>query len=282
MTETTTPEITCTACLDSGWDDLFDSPCGACGAALATPEAIAEAKDAHVEAKAAVAESVRAEIEIVDFLTAEGARGNDFAASLARQFKSKGSLTIKQWDAAKRMKARAEEDAKAAATGEVVFRWTKLVDDSWGLRGPAGKVESGATVTVRKASGEESEVVLGEFVETMRGLDVFRPAPRAKAASVVDGPGFYTTADGAIVKVQPARSSGNLYGKVLDQSGIGTAEKLSWNYAPGVVKRITRKLTLEEAQEFGKACGYCGACGALLTNEESIELGIGPICRTKF
>lgn len=55
-------------------------------------------------------------------------------------------------------------------------------------------------------------------------------------------------------------------------------------YAPGVVTKLdpSMALTLEEAQEWGRATGVCCQCNAELTNPESIALGIGPICRGKF
>jgi hypothetical protein len=42
------------------------------------------------------------------------------------------------------------------------------------------------------------------------------------------------------------------------------------------------RMTLDEAKEYGKVTGTCCNCGRLLTNEESIAAGIGPICATKF
>ena len=38
----------------------------------------------------------------------------------------------------------------------------------------------------------------------------------------------------------------------------------------------------ESAVAFGKTFGSCSCCGRTLTNDLSIELGIGPICRSKF
>ena len=35
-------------------------------------------------------------------------------------------------------------------------------------------------------------------------------------------------------------------------------------------------------QAYGKATGICCVCGRELTNEESVSLGIGPICRERF
>ena len=38
----------------------------------------------------------------------------------------------------------------------------------------------------------------------------------------------------------------------------------------------------EALARFGKELGICGVCGRTLTDEESRELGIGPICRNKM
>jgi Family of unknown function (DUF6011) len=90
--------------------------------------------------------------------------------------------------------------------------------------------------------------------------------------------GMYLTTGKAIVKVQRSRVSGLLYGKELKLDG----DKWKFEYAPGILKFIERKLTLEEAIVFGKEFGYCCVCGRLLTNKKSIELAIGPICRGYF
>ena len=42
------------------------------------------------------------------------------------------------------------------------------------------------------------------------------------------------------------------------------------------------RMTLDEAKAYGKVTGTCCNCGRTLTNEESIEAGIGPICASKF
>ena len=54
---------------------------------------------------------------------------------------------------------------------------------------------------------------------------------------------------------------------------IGLASKnLPWH---------ARKMTIEEAKEFGKLYGFCVVCGRTLTDEISIANGIGPICGSK-
>jgi hypothetical protein len=57
-----------------------------------------------------------------------------------------------------------------------------------------------------------------------------------------------------------------------------------FQYAPGAIKELRpeHKLSLEQAKEFGALYGTCCCCGRTLTNEESIENGIGSICAGKY
>ena len=51
---------------------------------------------------------------------------------------------------------------------------------------------------------------------------------------------------------------------------------------PLAVIKPEHRMTLDEAKAYGKVTGTCCNCGRLLTNEDSIEAGIGPICASKF
>lgn len=121
-----------------------------------------------------------------------------------------------------------------------------------------------------------------------------------------------------IIKIQRAvHGSGNLYGKELFvskwpacktcgcQKGEhgrmygrpcmdcdceawvdGEAVVHNWQKIVGAVRVLReqggRKMTLEEAEEFGALYGFCCVCGRTLTRESSIEAGIGPVCADKF
>jgi len=95
--------------------------------------------------------------------------------------------------------------------------------------------------------------------------------------------GFYFV-DGEVYKVQVAvHGSGRKYAKVLLPSPGGS--KGSWDYRgrkPFAKLNEDTKLTLEKAKELGHLYGMCCICGATLTNESSIEAGIGPVCAGKF
>lgn len=90
--------------------------------------------------------------------------------------------------------------------------------------------------------------------------------------------GFYKASDGNIYQVMRARHGSHLLAKVLDP------ESGKFEYA-GAAKRFVnadQRMTLEEAQEYGKQTGRCMVCGRLLRRKESVEAGIGPICARRF
>lgn len=101
-----------------------------------------------------------------------------------------------------------------------------------------------------------------------------------------------------VYKVQVAvHGSGRPYAKRLAATEYcGECGRESWNhsetnnhefktewkfdYAPGAIQQLKpeMRMTLEEAKEFGAIYGICCVCAAILTNEKSIEEGIGPVC----
>jgi len=101
--------------------------------------------------------------------------------------------------------------------------------------------------------------------------------------------GMYQTPSGEIYKVQVAvHGSGKLYGKKLVplteprqlRNGVRTHEFVKED---GALRKLTpaMAMTQEQAAAFGKLYGACCNCGLTLTDETSIELGIGPKCRAK-
>lgn len=107
---------------------------------------------------------------------------------------------------------------------------------------------------------------------------VAKPAPRVTEA------GMYQHPDGRIFKVQKAvHGSGRLYAKLLvpPREFGGRAE---FKYTAGAIFELNpdMQMTMAQAKAFGALYGTCCNCGATLTNEKSIELGIGPVCRKWF
>lgn len=124
-----------------------------------------------------------------------------------------------------------------------------------------------------QASGEIDN--LKEAIQAAR-LRVKDRDPEA----IEDIDGFWELPDGRICKVQLAvHGSGNPYAKLLN------TETGSFDYASGLISEVRRtgtRLPLERAQALGKLYGRCICCGRTLTDEFSIENGIGPICIKKF
>jgi hypothetical protein len=133
-----------------------------------------------------------------------------------------------------------------------------------------------------------SDAVLGELSrseasELIDGLLKVKVQPKAQApqAKVELEAGIYRV-DDTWFKVQRAvHGSGFMYAKQLVVDGPGEAH---FEVARGAIRNIRpeHKVSLEEAKQFGQLYGICCQCSATLTDETSIEAGIGPICARKF
>ena len=105
---------------------------------------------------------------------------------------------------------------------------------------------------------------------------------QAEPVSTPIGEGLYIyEVQNIPVKVKMAvHGSGRLYALKLNR------DSGKFEFAPGLYHRLyednTHPVSQEEAAAFGKLYGSCMICGLTLTNEESIELGIGPVCREKM
>lgn len=91
--------------------------------------------------------------------------------------------------------------------------------------------------------------------------------------------GMYRTADGQIYKVVHAvHGSGHLYAKRLD------VDTRTFEIERGAVSKLSMadRMTAEDAAEFGHLYGFCVRCAATLTDEASIERGMGPVCASKI
>jgi len=151
-------------------------------------------------------------------------------------------------------------------------RWAK-VQNNWVVR-IAGQFQPGDEVVVKKSSGEEQTVCLDKLLQTV-GQDTFWSLKKETGEkSTVYEPGMYRTDDDEIVKVKMNRAQTSIYGSVHDGD--------EWVYTPGITRKNLTRLTIEEAAAYGKLYGVCIVCSRELTNPESIERGIGPVCINKI
>lgn len=104
--------------------------------------------------------------------------------------------------------------------------------------------------------------------------------PRAMAQ-----PGYYAKQDGTYLVVVTNRAGNATYAKRLDVTKEdGRRAKARWVYAPGEGQEVAHMspMTLAEAAKFGHLHGVCFVCCRALTDPESVQRGIGPVCATKF
>lgn len=104
---------------------------------------------------------------------------------------------------------------------------------------------------------------------------VYKSAPKGDATEGMHRVGL------RIFKVQKAvHGSGHLYAKELVKEG----DRWVFEYAKGAMRMLSAStlMSLAEAKEFGALYGTCCVCGRTLTNETSIEEGIGPVCSGRF
>ena len=105
-----------------------------------------------------------------------------------------------------------------------------------------------------------------------------KPAAAALSNEKPADLGYYLV-DETVYVVVESKTSGKHYAKRM--SVIGARGR--WEYAHGMVYHLAgaHRLTVEEARILGRSLGCCMICGATLTDPESVERGIGPICETR-
>lgn len=168
--------------------------------------------------------------------------------------------------------------ADSATEAQIRFLVT-LAQEIAALNGiePIDYSEKFATLSKREASAMIEELkAQAQKLRAAKWAQERAEREAARKAAVTVDAGIYLLA-GVVYKVQKAvHGSGNLYAKVL-QDG-------AFVYAPGAIRSLLpeHRMTLEQAREYGQLYGVCCNCGATLTDEESIEAGIGPVCAKKF
>jgi hypothetical protein len=82
---------------------------------------------------------------------------------------------------------------------------------------------------------------------------------------------------GRIFKVIPSRESDRHYARELVDGDFVYAKGAMY-----VIAESGRRMTLDEAKQYGAITGRCCVCGRMLTDPNSIAAKIGPVCAKKF
>lgn len=139
-------------------------------------------------------------------------------------------------------------------------------------------IEQADSPLTKAGASREIERLIGERDRVRKIAKTEREQAEQKTAPTGISEGFYKSGDGNIYQVVQARHGSHFLAKVLDQ------ESGKFEYA-GAAKRFVKadqRMTLEEAQEYGKQTGICMVCSRRLTAPESVEAGIGPVCARRF
>jgi hypothetical protein len=230
-------------------------PCFACKGAgkhtfKTSPEARAKARISKADRKAQEAlEWVEQHAAEMAWVNNAAARGFEFAVSLRAALTQYHSLTDGQLAAVQKLMARdAERAAERAATAPVVE--TAGVD----------RLKAAFDFAISKAA------------EKGRG---FRNPRITIGGAVISPAGANSKNPGALY----VKSGGEYLGKIASGRFFAARE-----CTPEQEKKILAFVADPEAaaKAYGQETGVCCICNATLTNKESIEAGIGPICGSRF
>jgi hypothetical protein len=114
---------------------------------------------------------------------------------------------------------------------------------------------------------------------------------KERPSIAIEDAGVYVLPDGTIVKVQANREKTRTYAKRFVEiraeraTEAGPRAHGEYQYEPGLVEEVARtgrRMNLEEAKAFILRYGFCVRCGRHLKAAQSVEEGLGPICRRYF
>lgn len=137
----------------------------------------------------------------------------------------------------------------------------------------------------RAKKAVESESLPSRSVDVSAILDKV-PAGGYALDSVPDAAGKTHTVFWLIDRPDQGKWAGWTFIKVQQGPSAGRfstikPDRRATPQAAALLGRIAQS-PLEAARRYGIELGMCSVCGQALTNEESRQFGIGPICRTRF
>lgn len=116
-------------------------------------------------------------------------------------------------------------------------------------------------------------------IEYARGKGVPQPIIRVAGFSFMPAdPQRAKPENAKAIFVNTAERNGKYLGKVLH--GRFMPYGITGDVHAKILRAIEDPYTA--AVEYGRLTGRCSICNRTLSNEESVKLGIGPVCRAKF
>lgn len=109
-----------------------------------------------------------------------------------------------------------------------------------------------------------------------------RPVYRAEGLVINRAPDHGSNPGALYVKNERDIYGGKVLGIEFSPSRDGQSADFTQHGPAAAALALIASNPLEAAIRYGRKTGKCACCGRELTNKESIELGIGPICRDKW
>ena len=192
---------------------------------------------------------------------------NDFAASLVKQFDTKGQLSEKQLFSASAMLTKIEQNKKQREEDKKEQQKNMVSLDVSKIKAILDKTEG---LERRYSNGREYVTKKVQFPKVRVGDLVFSKA----SESSKNAGGIY------VFEYRFTNKSEKVYiGKVLG------GYYLPYNSPSAETIKLIQevcKSPLESAIAYGRRTGNCAVCSRDLTRHDSIDRGIGPICAERL
>jgi len=149
----------------------------------------------------------------------------------------------------------------------------------------------GEEVTILTSRGNLKTETLGKIVQLYQpNHAIYRKAVQAKNDDPVEEPGIYEMPDGTVFRVKFNKAKTNLYAQRLVEINPdraleeGGRVNIEFEYAGGAIYRLkaSYKMEYEKAKALTIRYGRCIVCNRRLKAAQSVEEGIGPVCRQSF
>ncbi len=181
----------------------------------------------------------------------------------------------------------------AANPGLVTFlqaatKWSSFAADLYAKLGKYGSLTEGQVRAVRSMQAKTAARQETRQQERAAGAATVDLSPiRAMFdAATRNGSGKEPTyrAAGLIIAAAKAHSAnpGALYIRTTEGEYLGKLVGCNYSGRPAPALAQIAADPRGEAIKYGRLTSRCSCCGKLLTNDDSIKLGIGPICAAKW
>lgn len=125
-------------------------------------------------------------------------------------------------------------------------------------------------------------------IDSLRGIldgKVIGPKTSTPSTPTHSVPNGIHYAHGIVYRVRESKAGHQYAERLLTQIEREENEGKAWLYEgrkPLAGLSADTILTFQQAKAYGKAYGICADCGKLLSNPDSVEAGIGPVCASKW